>query len=472
MVKHFQLRQFDRVQSDIKPVEIDVGPLWMKIMITVLPKNEGDVIPLPRIRPLLKDENPLLFPQLLEYISITNFKNYWKEAYKKYTSSTDCNKETQVTPLKYNDVLREIIVRIYGCPIVNISDNNLNVEASDHFYVHLNILPVYCAIETPKTMFLLHMYVEHNLSDCLTFSPALILKCYTKPLFIVYQLLNILKSLHDRSLTLGEISLRDIYMTEDMWIYVIPQIKSNIYVNINSQTESKEILLKECSTKGHKLNDNWKCEYCGLRTYERVQVSNENLDELCYLWVNNQISNFTYISALNKYSGRKFGDPCCHYVFPWVSDFSSRCGKNWRDLKKSKYRLNKGDHQLDITYDEAQSQVPHHVSDVLSPITYYVYMARKTPKSVLCKNVRTIWVPAEYPSSIQRMQEWTPDECIPEFFTDPSIFRSIHDDLDDLDVPPWSSGPEDFIEKHREALESVHVSERLHHWIDLTFGYK
>lgn len=54
-------------------------------------------------------------------------------------------------------------------------------------------------------------------------------------------------------------------------------------------------------------------------------------------------------------------------------------GRNWRDLTKSKYRLNKGDRQLDMTYDvsSCSGQIPHHVSDALSDITCYVYLARR-----------------------------------------------------------------------------------------------
>ncbi|KAF5285879.1 hypothetical protein FQA39_LY04340 [Lamprigera yunnana] len=471
LLKYNCLNEFtEKGRENWNELDEDIGVGWMKVFVRVFKKRDVKVIPLPRIRTAETNEPPLLFPQLIQYVSMTNYKNLWKEAYKKYTCNTETTKDTPVTLTDYNEVLREIISRTYGCSIINSSTS---VVHTSKYEPHMNILPAACGVETLNAIFLVHIpFLPHNLNDCITFSPSILDKCFSKPLFIIYQLLQSLKALHDRSLTLGDITLSDIYLTEDLWIQIFPQLASNLHLQDANKQDTKKTVIVDCRKVGHKFDTNLRCVSCRIKTYDKVQLTNENLEELCHLWIDGQISNFTYLSALNKLSGRKLGDPHCHYVYPWVTDFSSRCGKNWRDLKKSKYRLNKGDRQLDLTFESSQTQVPHHVSDVLSPITYYVYMSRRTPQSVLCKNVRTIWVPAEYPVSIQRLQEWTPDECIPEFFNDPTVFKSIHDDLDDLEIPPWSTSPEDFVQQHRDALESTYVSERLHHWIDLTFGYK
>jgi hypothetical protein len=92
--------------------------------------------------------------------------------------------------------------------------------------------------------------------------------------------------------------------------------------------------------------------------------------------------------------------------------------------------------------------------------------------AVLRQVVRSNFQPKEYPSTLARMYEWTPDECIPELFTDPSVFTSLHGDgvMDDLSLPAWCATPAEFVRAHRAMLESPHVSFHLHAWIDLNFG--
>ena len=63
--------------------------------------------------------------------------------------------------------------------------------------------------------------------------------------------------------------------------------------------------------------------------------------------------------------------------------------------------------------------------------------------------VRAVFEANEYPGSMQRLYAWSPDECIPEFYTDPAVFQSRHPDMADLGVPGWASAPRDFVQRHR-----------------------
>lgn len=79
-----------------------------------------------------------------------------------------------------------------------------------------------------------------------------------------------------------------------------------------------------------------------------------------------------------------------------------------------------------------------------------------------------------------------PQELIPEFY-DPKTNgdfllnsmkinfgkRADGTPVNDVKLPPWAkNSPVKFISTLREALESEHVSQNLHHWIDLIFGHK
>ncbi|KAI4369490.1 hypothetical protein MLD38_017925 [Melastoma candidum] len=192
-------------------------------------------------------------------------------------------------------------------------------------------------------------------------------------------------------------------------------------------------------------------------------------------WWNGELSNFEYLLILNRLAGRRWGDHTFYPVMPWVVDFSTRPDESartgWRDLSKSKWRLAKGDEQLDFTY--LTSEVPHHVSDeCLSELAVCSYKARRHPLSVLRLAVRSVYEPNEYPSTMQRLYQWTPDECIPEFYSDSQIFHSMHSGMADLSVPAWAGTTEEFFRIHRAALESDRVSSQIHNWIDITFGYK
>ena len=74
-------------------------------------------------------------------------------------------------------------------------------------------------------------------------------------------------------------------------------------------------------------------------------------------------------------------------------------------------------------------------------------------------------------------------ELIPEFFMENTDFlenklkldlglRANGKRVEDIKLPKWATSADNFLQKHRQALESSHVSNNLHKWIDLIFGCK
>ncbi|XP_039363936.1 WD repeat-containing protein 81 isoform X3 [Mauremys reevesii] len=409
----------------------------------------------------------------MQNVASQNYRNLWCRAHCLYVQPY-CHAHTP-PPVLALDLLRVALQKIYGCPFLQVGRSVQYASTAKDGSTSScpNILQAEALLESANMLYIIYPYVQYCLHDIVTFSPAKLTNSHAKVLFILFHVLQAMRACHQAGLACGPISLRDVAVDEKL----CSRLRINLHEYEKLEEEERDLRADE----EQRAEESRAVEWTGKEA--RRTACQEELRGLVLDWVHGRVSNFHYLMQLNRLSGRRMGDPNYHPVLPWVVDFTTKNGK-FRDLRKSKFRLNKGDKQLDFTYEMTkqafaaggssgeQLHVPHHISDVLSDITYYVYTARRTPKAVLCCHVRSQWEPNEYPASMERMQSWTPDECIPEFYTDPTIFKSIHSDMPDLDVPSWCSSYEEFIEVHRMLLESREVSQDLHHWIDLTFGYK
>lgn len=397
----------------------------------------------------------------------------------------------------------DLIQQLYGCPIIYIKGEEMSDSSSktsgktsstaqSQGVEHSNMVSLFCGIVTKDCMYLLQPHHEHTVQDATMFSSASLSGSYGKVLFVIFQMFHAVSHCHRRGVSCGNLLLSDFTIDEKLWVqFCGPKWSDVLSFAMHDQRTQRTLpetqrgaIADESEVQNNRL-DNVIDQPCAIGGGNGSGAKMDVLPEIMQKWAMGQLTNFDYLMILNRLANRQMGNPNHHPIMPWVMDFTRPDG-NYRDFSKSKYRLNKGDNQLDFTYESAlqmqamneedgsnlAGQVPHHISDVLSEITYYIYKARCTPKSLLQTHVRSVWVPNEYPASMQRLQGWTPDECIPEFFSDASIFKSTHDDLPDLEVPSWCKGPEDFVQRHRAVLESPYVSERLHRWIDLTFGCK
>lgn len=269
----------------------------------------------------------------MQYVSHSNQRSLWKESYKKYCHNIDGTKESSIVNLlEHDQLVSEVILRLYGCNIIRIKTDSAgnhieykeitNKNVLKAYDTHSNLLAALFVLETDNNMFIVYRgHYENTLLDCLNFSPNLIDMNYGRGLFIVYQLLHLSKALNDRGLSMGMLTLQDIYLSEDLWLQTLPVIINNIhcldasliYEHRSKQNPTLINQTQGLSEQGKKENS-WRDE--------TVQ-----LEKICMLWMRGQISNLDYLLHLNMLAGRSANDPQAHLMVPWVTDFSSRCGK-------------------------------------------------------------------------------------------------------------------------------------------------
>lgn len=227
-------------------------------------------------------------------------------------------------------------------------------------------------------------------------------------------------------------------------------------------------------------------------------ISADDLNNMTLKWQSGLISNFDYLMYLNFIADRSFNDLTQYPVFPWViADYTSSVLKldgdetnTFRDLSKPIGALN--DKRL-RRFQERYREMPDpkflYGTHYSTPGYVLYFLIREAPEYMLRLQSGKFDAPDRIFNGIA--QSWNGvfendadlKELIPEFYQGTGEFLVNTQQLDlgvkhngqrvnHVSLPAWADNEKDFIFKNRLALESSYVSDNLHHWIDLIFGYK
>ncbi|ODQ82000.1 hypothetical protein BABINDRAFT_18517, partial [Babjeviella inositovora NRRL Y-12698] len=222
-------------------------------------------------------------------------------------------------------------------------------------------------------------------------------------------------------------------------------------------------------------------------------------------WKRGEISNLYYLMLVNTLAGRTCNDLTQYPVFPWViADYTSDeldldDPKSFRDLSKpmgaqSEERLGKFRERYEALESLEDRNAPpfHYGTHYSSSMIVTSYLIRLEPyvqsylllqggrfdhADRLFYSIPKTWTSASRDNSSD-VRELIPEFFyLPEFLTNDNNFEfgklQSGETINNVELPPWAKGdPKIFIRKNREALESPYVSQNLHKWIDLIFGYK
>uniref|UniRef100_A0A8B9ZKU4 Lysosomal trafficking regulator n=1 Tax=Anas platyrhynchos TaxID=8839 RepID=A0A8B9ZKU4_ANAPL len=224
-----------------------------------------------------------------------------------------------------------------------------------------------------------------------------------------------------------------------------------------------------------------------------------NITALTHLWCTGQITNFEYLTHLNKHAGRSFNDLMQYPVFPFIlSDYTNETldlndPSVYRNLVKpiAVQSKEKEDRYVDTyKYLEEEYRKGAREDDPIGTVLHFLVRLPPFTKMFLAYQDQSFDIPDRTfhstnttwrLSSYESMTDVK--ELIPEFFYLPDFLvnregfdfgvRQNGDRVNHVNLPPWArNDPRLFILIHRQALESDQVSQTICHWIDLVFGYK
>ena len=256
------------------------------------------------------------------------------------------------------------------------------------------------------------------------------------------------------------------------------------------------------------------------RDYLPNLVENPNLVTLTQMWRERRISNFEYLTHLNKLSGRTFNDLMQYPVFPFVlADYKSdilnlRLSNSFRILsrpiavqkkEREKYYINQYNYLKKENNDQSirdssslnsdqflVTSAPYHYGAHYSNsgiVLYYLVRLPPYTQMFLKYQDNNFDIPDRSFHSIYTTWRLATEdstngfkELIPEFFYMPEFLinsesfnfgiRQNGEQVDDVKLPVWCrNNARLFTLINRQALESNFVTQNLNHWIDLIFGY-
>ena len=301
---------------------------------------------------------------------------------------------------------------------------------------------------------------------------------------------------------------------------IILNVKNNFEfdeINIESSKTEKKVGLINKSNLLYDYN-NYQLLFFGPRSCTSKNLLSK--------WTKWEISTFTFLNYINLLASRSYNDINQYPVFPWIiTDYKNEEIPDLTSDNKPE-NINRSDYtpiirplgtpmgMLEITenarerkenylinfecpddkmQDELSDRYGSHYSTGLN-LTYY--LLRVFPFSYVRIEMQgknfddpnRIFnsMDVSFENAISQKSDLR--ELIPEFFCFPEMFYNMNDlnlgevdeektrkkiPLNDIIMPPWSNNNAyTFIKYHREMLESIEISEKIHDWFNIIFGIK